>query len=80
MKDYLFFFALAFLAFGCIGDDVIFDEVPEAIRITTPLDTIGVGDSFQLEAISLIMLESKKKRQSFGRAPTRTSFLLIQRD
>lgn len=51
MKYHLFFFSILLLAFGCIGDDVIFDEVPEAVRITTPLDTIGVGDEFQLEAM-----------------------------
>ena len=36
---------------SCIGDDVIFDTVEESIRITTMLDTLGVGDQVQFEAI-----------------------------
>ncbi len=40
---------LPFLA-SCIGDDVIFDAVPEAVRITASVDTLGLGDTFQFEA------------------------------
>lgn len=36
---------------GCIGDDIIMDEVPEAIRILNPLDTLGVGETYQFEAM-----------------------------
>lgn len=31
---------------GCIGDDIIFDTVPEALRIINPLDTLAVGDTY----------------------------------
>ncbi len=49
---YLLFFALIISVLpGCIGDDIIMDETPEAIRILNPLDTIGVGESYQFEAM-----------------------------
>ena len=38
---------------SCIGDDFIFDEVEPEIRITQFVDTLGIGDTFQLEAIFL---------------------------
>ena len=34
---------------GCIGDDVIFDTVPEAVRILNPVDSLSVGITLQLE-------------------------------
>ncbi len=34
------------LMVGCIGDDVIFDEVDEAVRIINPVDTIGFGETY----------------------------------
>ena len=43
------FLALLLLS-GCIGDDVIFDTVPEAVRILNPVDSLTVGTSYQLEA------------------------------
>lgn len=38
---------------GCIGNDYIDDFVEPSIRITNGLDTLGLGDSYQLEAIFL---------------------------
>ena len=52
MKHFFFpFFLLALMASGCIGDDIIFDEVEEAARITNPLDTLGVGEEYQFEGM-----------------------------
>jgi hypothetical protein len=41
---------LALLA-GCIGDDIIFDTVPETLRIINPIDTLAVGDTFIFELL-----------------------------
>ena len=38
---------------SCVGDDFIFDEVEPEIRITQIVDTLGVGDTYQLEATFL---------------------------
>lgn len=51
MKNNLIICMLFLLLTACIGDDVIFDTVPEAVRITASVDTLGVGDSFQFEAL-----------------------------
>lgn len=51
MKYFLFFFLGTFTMIGCIGDDIIMDETPEAVRILNQLDTIAVGDSYQFEAM-----------------------------
>ncbi len=34
---------------GCIGDDIIFDTVPAALRITNPVDSLTVGETHQFE-------------------------------
>lgn len=47
-KIYLFLL-VCWLCQSCIQDDIIFDTVPESLRITTLLDTLAVGDTFQLE-------------------------------
>ena len=49
----IFFPILAMAAFfsSCIGDDIILDEVPEAVRILNQLDTIAVGESYQFDAM-----------------------------
>jgi len=36
---------------ACIGEDVIFDFVEESVRITNPVDTLGVGSTYQFEAM-----------------------------
>lgn len=36
---------------GCIGDDIIFDTVPETLRIINPLDTLAVGDTYAFELL-----------------------------
>ncbi|MEM9920268.1 MAG: DM13 domain-containing protein [Bacteroidota bacterium] len=36
---------------GCIGDDIIMDTVEENLRISASIDTLGVGDTYQFEAI-----------------------------
>ncbi|MCO6488702.1 MAG: Ig-like domain-containing protein [Phaeodactylibacter sp.] len=42
--------AILLLFSGCIGDDVVFDTVPEAVRILNPVDSIMVGSTRQFEA------------------------------
>lgn len=50
MKIYHGVALFLFLLQGCIGDDIINDFVPERVQIISTLDTLKVGDSFQLEA------------------------------
>ena len=51
MKKTLFQLILPiFFLAGCIGDDIIFDTVTEAVRIQNPLDSLALGESFQFEA------------------------------
>jgi hypothetical protein len=51
MRHFLFFLLAITSALGCIGDDIIMDETPEAVRILNRLDTIAVGESYQFEAM-----------------------------
>lgn len=46
---WVFFISLSLS--GCIGDDIIFDTVEEAVRIVSKVDTLGIGDSYQFEAM-----------------------------
>lgn len=41
---------MAFLLPGCIGDDLVFDEVDPELRITTSVDTLGINSDFQFKA------------------------------
>lgn len=50
-KIFLPFSLLLMLLSACIGDDIIFDTVAETLRITNPLDTLAVGDSYTLELL-----------------------------
>jgi len=50
MKYLLFLSLTAVLAAGCIGDDVIQDAVDPELRITNPLDSLGLGSSHQFDA------------------------------
>lgn len=47
---HLIFSTIFLTLLGCIGDDVIFDTVAEAVTITIAPDTLAVDDSFQLTA------------------------------
>ena len=50
MKNYLIgFLVIAACSSSCIGDDFIDDAVDPEIRITTLIDTIAFGTSFQFE-------------------------------
>ncbi|MCB0703965.1 MAG: Ig-like domain-containing protein [Saprospiraceae bacterium] len=51
MNKFILFFAGTFFLSGCIGDDLIFDEVEEAVRITNPLDQLALGDTYQFTAV-----------------------------
>jgi hypothetical protein len=35
---------------GCIGDDLVFDEVDPELRITTSVDTLGINTDYQFKA------------------------------
>ncbi len=51
MKPVFYPILIILLAAGCIGDDVVFDEVDEAVRIVNPVDTIALGETYQFEAM-----------------------------
>jgi hypothetical protein len=36
---------------ACIGEDIIVDFVEESVRITNPVDTLGLGTTYQFEAM-----------------------------
>ncbi len=44
-KCVLLFFALS----GCIGEDIVFDEVEPVIRITNPIISLEIGNTYQLQ-------------------------------
>ena len=50
MEKLLLFAVLLTLA-GCIGDDIVDDFVPPAMKITNPVDTLGLGETWQFEAM-----------------------------
>ena len=47
---FLTLFIATLLLASCIGDDIIFDTVQEEVRILNPIDSLGVGDTYQFEA------------------------------
>lgn len=50
MKLSSIFCLLALLLSACIGDDIVFDTVDEAVRIISRVDTLGVSDHYPFEA------------------------------
>ncbi len=40
-----------FILSSCIGDDIVFDEVEESVRILNPVESIGVNETYQFTAI-----------------------------
>ncbi len=50
--NYLILPALSLLFFftGCIGDDIVDDYVPPAVKITNPVDTLAEGSTWQFVA------------------------------
>ncbi len=52
---HLTFITLSVLLFlsSCIGDDIIFDTVEEEVRLIQFVDTLGVGATYQFEAVFL---------------------------
>ncbi len=50
MKYTIFFSLIALLFSACIGDDIINDTVPETVKIMNPIDTLGLGKTWQFEA------------------------------
>lgn len=54
MKYITFACLSLFLLFtNCIGDDIIFDEVDEQVRITNPVDSLQLDSQYQFQAIFL---------------------------
>ncbi len=54
MKTSIPILLFAILLFqSCIGDDVIMDEVDPVIRITNPIDSIGLNSTYQFEFMYL---------------------------
>ncbi len=49
-NNFIFLFLTALILNGCIGDDFILDEVHPVLTITTNVDTIEIGTTFQFEA------------------------------
>lgn len=48
MKNAFYLLPLFFLS-SCIQDDILFDTVEETLRITNPIDSLGIGDSIQFQ-------------------------------
>lgn len=44
---------ISLLLASCIGDDILDDFVEPVVRISNPIDTLAVGESFQFEAMFL---------------------------
>lgn len=52
MKNYFLIIITSFTLFpGCIGDDIIFDTIPERLTISNPVDSIQINTTYQFEAI-----------------------------
>lgn len=63
MKKAIYFLAvISFLMMGCIGDDIIFDTVEEAVRITNPIDSLKLSDSYTFEATFLNNVGQEEER------------------
>ncbi|MCB0643407.1 MAG: Ig-like domain-containing protein, partial [Phaeodactylibacter sp.] len=52
-KLFVPFIAMLFLLQGCIGDDIIFDSIKADLRFNNPIDTLAIGESYQLEVTFL---------------------------
>ena len=50
---YLIFIVVMLPFGGCIKDDFIDDSMPPELRITSSIDTLAIGENFQMEAIYL---------------------------
>lgn len=50
MKPVFWLVFLTFILNACIGDDVVFDTIPENLRITNSAETLAVGDAYQFES------------------------------
>lgn len=48
---FLIFFSTLIFTTGCIGDDVVIDTVQERLNITSPIDSLQVGNTHQFEAV-----------------------------
>lgn len=53
MKSLKILILLPLFAMGCIGDDIVLDEIPERVSITNSVDSLQVGNTFQFEATFL---------------------------
>lgn len=53
MKKWLFFLCIPLVLFGCIKDDFLNDFIQPQLRITSSIDTLAIGSSYQLEYVFL---------------------------
>ena len=53
LKNLIPLLLIAILFNGCIGDDIIFDEVDPVIRISNPIDSIAINTNHQFEFVYL---------------------------
>jgi hypothetical protein len=52
MKNYFLTIITFFILFsGCIGDDIIFDTIPERLNISNAVDSVQINTTYQFEAI-----------------------------
>lgn len=61
MKKWLFLACIPFALFGCIKDDFIDDLIEPQLRITSSIDTLAIGSSYQLEYVFLDNTGSQKE-------------------
>lgn len=45
----LFYLIIIISASSCIGDDIVFDTIDPEVRIMNPVDTIGLGETYQFQ-------------------------------
>ncbi|MCB0629823.1 MAG: DM13 domain-containing protein, partial [Lewinella sp.] len=50
---------------GCIGDDIIFDTVPETLRIINPVDTLAVGDTVAFKLLFTNNIGQEEQRTAY---------------
>ena len=80
MKNILFYLSGVLLLLpGCIGDDVIFDTVAESVRITNPIDTLGLEDTYTFQAQFLNNIGEEEPAEIFW-SSSDTSILTIDPD
>jgi uncharacterized protein YjdB len=80
MKQVFYFLSfISFLMTGCIGDDIISDQVPEEVRIINPIDSLKIGDSYPFEASFFNNIGEEENRFILW-SSSDTSILMVDQD